>query len=343
MAFPSRLDVKQAFWSLLDDPTGKVFTDIPTPTTPVGPSLFQVAFREAYDVLYSAFLNQQVPAVEIVVQGIIVPPYPTTFSLTPLQMNINDFADWEWISERAAGSNDKFIDLVDEDRLTQRAPTDRLLETVWQNGAFQFVGVTSVRELQIKYVSSGAAPLLDASQIQIDNSLTFLSNYSAGWAGILKGYDEIGQRCMGRAVGPKFDLGTVGGELFRLVQPLVRSRQNVPVAHKPYTTQRRILGRWRGIPYVAAQGGTTGGGSINTPVQFNTADGTIVGVIDGTNTVFWLSIGGVLTMQVFRNGVLQTPNVDYTSLNNQITFLPGSIPQPGDLLTAEAYLNYGNP
>lgn len=340
MAFPTRGDVKQAFWSLLDDPTGKVFTDVPTPTSPPGPSLFQVAFREAYDVLYNTFLNQQVPAVEIVVQGIIVPPYPTTFSLSPLQMGIADFADFEWISERLAGSTDKFVDLVEEDRLTQRSPTDRLLETVYQNGAFQFVGVTTVRELQIKYVSSGLAPTLDASTIQIDNSLTFLSNYSAGWAGILKGYDEMGQRCMGRAVGPKFDMGSIGGELFRLTQPLVRARQLVQAAHKPYTTQRRVLSRWRGIPYVAAQGGTTGGGSINTPVQFSSANGTIVGTIDGVNLVFFLTIGGVISMQLFRNGVLQTVGGDYTSVNNQINFLPASVPQPGDLITAEAYLNY---
>lgn len=339
MAFPTRLQVKQRFWALLDDPIGKVFTDTPVPTSPPGPSLFQAAFGEAYDVLYNAFLNQQVPAVEIVVQGIIVPAYPTLFSLAPDQMGISDFADFEWIAERTAGSNDKFIDLCDEDRLTQRAPTDRLLETVWQDGAFQFVGCTTVRELQIKYVSSGQAPVLDASQIRVDNSLTFLSNYAVGTVGGRKGYDEIANRCMQVAVGPKFNLGSIGGELFRLTQPLVRSRQNVQIAPTPYTTQRRT-GYQRGIPYVAAQAGTTGGGSINTPVQFSSAAGTIVGAIDGTNLIFWLTIGGVISMQLFRNGVLQTVGGDYASIGNQITFFLASVPQPGDLITAEAFINY---
>ena len=39
--------------------------------------------------------------------------------------------------------------------------------------------------------------------------------------------------------------------------------------------------------------GTTGGGATNVPVQFSTSNGTITGVIDGVNCVFWLTIGGV--------------------------------------------------
>lgn len=314
-----------------------MFTD--TPNANGTPSVFQAAFAEAYDILFNAFLNQQVPRVEQVVQGILVPPSPVPFSITPAAMGIADFADWEWLSERTAGSSEKFIDLVDEDRLTQRAPTDRLLETVYQNNAFQFVGCTTVRELQMKYVSSGEAPVLDATVIGIDSSLVFLSNYAAGASAQKKGYDEIGARCKSLAVGPKFDLGMIGGELFRLTQPLVRSRQNVQAAHKPYTVTRRIWTGQRGIPYVAAQQGTTGGGAQNVPVQFSSANGTIVGAIDGVNAVFWLTLG-VLSLSLFRNGVLQTANSDYTSINNQITFLAPSIPQPGDILTAEAFPAY---
>ena len=107
----------------------------------------------------------------------------------------------------------------------------------------------------------------------------------------------------------------------------------------PYTTQRRVWGKWRGIPYVASQAGTTGGGSQNAPQQFSSAKGTIIGTIDGANATFWLSLG-VYSFSLFRNGVLQTLNVDYTALNNQFTFLTASIPQPGDILTAEGYPQY---
>jgi len=116
---------------------------------------------------------------------------------------------------------------------------------------------------------------------------------------------------------------------------LIRQRQHVQIAHRPYSVERR-RGVRRAAPYVAAQFGTTGGGAQNVPVQFSSGDGTIVGTIDGTNATFWLTLG-VIAFSLYRNGVLQTLNVDYTALNNQFTFVPASVPQTGDLLTAEGY------
>lgn len=342
MAFPTRLQVKQLFWQLCDDPAATVFTDTPNPTTGAL-SVFQSGFSQAFDLLYNNALNQQVPRVERVVSGIIIPPSPIPFSVTPAAMGLTNFADWEWISERLLGSNDKFLDLVDEDRLTQRAPTDRLIETVFQNGAFQFVGCTTPREIQIKLVDSASAPTDDAAVITFDNSLNFLANYTAGMAAPNKGYDDIGIRCRSFAVGPKFDQGTIGGELFRLLQPLVRSRQNVQVAHRPYTTQRRIGGRWRGVPYVAVQQGTTGGGAQNVPIQFTSANGTIIGAIDGSNLIFYVVLGVQQSLSVFRNGVFQSYGLapaDYVNVGNQITFNAGSVPQPGDILSVSAYPIY---
>jgi hypothetical protein len=336
--YPSRLQVKQLYWQIVDDPGASVFTDVANPATGAV-SVFQMGFSQAVDVLFNNALLQQVPAVEQVTQGIIVPPSPVPFSMTPAQFGLSNFADFEWVSERAAFSNEKFIDLWDEDRLTQRAPTDRLLEYVWQDQAFQFVGCTTVRELQIKWVSSDPAPTSDSAVIQFDNSLNFLANFAAGVTAHNKGYTPIAQRCLSFAIGPKMDFGVVGGELYRLLQPLVRSRQNVQVAHRPYTVARRRIGRWQGVPYVAVQAGTTGGGAQNVPQQFSSANGTIIGNIDGVNATFWLSLA-VLSMAVYRNGDLQTIGVQYFSQNNQFTFLPGSIPQSGDLLTAEAYPSY---
>lgn len=342
MAYPTRLQVKQLYWQLLDDPAASVFTDTPNGTTGAV-SVFQSGFSQAYDLLFNNALNQQVPAVEQVVSGIVIPPSPVPFSVTPAAMGLTSFADWEWISERQFGSTDKFLDLVDEDRLSQRAPTDRLIETVWQDQAFQFVGCTTVREIQIKYVSSGSAPTNDDAVVRFDNSLNFLANYAAGVTGGQKGYDAIADRCRSFSVGPKFDLGSVGGELFRLLQPLVRSRQNVQAAHKPYTTQRRS-GTWRrGVPYVAVQQGTTGGGSQNVPMEFTTANGTITPVPDGTNAVFFIVLGVNQNITVFRNGVLQSYGIapaDYINIGNAITFNAGSIPLVGDILTSSAYPIY---
>lgn len=342
MAYPTRLKVKQLYWQILDDPAASVFTDTANVTTGAV-SVFQSGFSQAFDLLFNNSLNQQVSAVEQVVSGIVIPPSPVPFSVTPAAMGLDSFADWEWISERQFGSTDKFIDLVDEDRLTQRSPTDRLIETVWQNQQFNFVGCTTVREIQIKYVSSGSAPTDDDAVIKFDNSLNFLANYAAGVTGGQKGYDAIADRCRLYAVGPKFDLGSVGGELFRLLQPLVRARQKVQAAHKPFTTQRRNSAWRRGVPYVSTQAGTTGGGSQNVPVEFTTANGTITPSPDGTNLVFYLILGVNPNITLFRNGLLQTygaPPADYVNVNNQITFNPGSVPLAGDILTASAYPLY---
>jgi len=332
--YPTVAYVQQQFLGLLDDPAGTVFN----PTLPAGQTTpWQIAFNEAYDVLYSSFLNNQCPRIVQIVQGIALPPMTT--SITPAQMGITSLGSFEYLAERLYGSQDKFLDLGQLDRLSQRAMTDRLLEFVWRNNTFYFVGATTVRELQLEYDSSGQAPTDPAAQIMVDGCATFLSNYAAGVAGQRKGYDEIAGRCFNLAVGPKFNMGTAGGELFRLIQPLVRERQHVQAAHKPYTTDRRAASPRRGIPYVAVQAGTTGGGSQNSPVPFSSQNGTIVGAIDGINAVFWLSVG-VQSFTLFVNGVLQTQGVDYVALNNQATFNSGSIPQPGSILTANGYPIY---
>jgi hypothetical protein len=320
--YPTRAQIRTRFQALLDDPGGQVFTE----------PVFAEAFGEAYDAIFTAFLTNQCPRIELL-KYVTVPPLTT--SLTPAAMGITDFGDYIYLSERIYGSQDEYRDLDSVDRLPQRAMTDRLIEYNYRNDTFYFVGSTSTIDLEVKYDTSGQAPTDDATVIAIDGSLTFLSNYAVGVAGSRKGYDAAAQRSMNLAVGPKYDQGTIGGELFRIVQARVRSRQKVQIAPKPYSSTRRLMVR-RGIPYVAAQQGTTGGTSQNAPIQFSSQNGTIVGAINGINRVFYISIG-VKSAIVYWNGVLQTENLDYTRINNQITFIGTYAPQTGDVVTAEGY------
>lgn len=341
MAFPTRGQVFGLFLQIADDPAASVFTDVANPTTGAV-SVFQAGFSQAYDILFNNALNQQIPLVEKVVQGIIIPPSPIPFSVTPAQMGLQDLGDWEWMGERAAGSTDQFKDLIDTDRLPQQQPTDRLTWVVWQAGAFQFLGCTTPREIQLKYVfSSAGAPTDNTIAVAFDNSLSFLANYSFGCVGMNKGYDATGARALSFAAGPKFDTGVIGGELFRLMQPLVRSRQNVPVAHKPYSSRPWRRGGWGwGSPVVQVQAGTTGGGSQNAPQQFSVSAGSITPAPDGATLTFWLTLP-TYAFSLFKNGVLQTIGVDYAPFGtNQFTFVPGAVPQPGDQLTAEGYVKY---
>jgi hypothetical protein len=61
---------------------------------------------------------------------------------------------------------------------------------------------------------------------------------------------------------------------------------------------------------------------------------TITGSINGVNDTFTLNAVPV-TFELYRNGLLQAPGVDYTLTGGYtITFLAGSIPQTGDILLA---------
>lgn len=58
------------------------------------------------------------------------------------------------------------------------------------------------------------------------------------------------------------------------------------------------------------------------------------GTINGINTVFTLAAAPspAVSLKLFRNGLLVQPTVDYSLAGNTITFLPASIPAPGDAL-----------
>ena len=81
--------------------------------------------------------------------------------------------------------------------------------------------------------------------------------------------------------------------------------------------------------------GTSGPCGSSTGPGF--ADGeTPAGLLNGTNAVFTLanppSPGASLTL--YRNGLVQQQNVDYSVAGNVITFAPGSLPGAGDTLMA---------
>lgn len=73
---------------------------------------------------------------------------------------------------------------------------------------------------------------------------------------------------------------------------------------------------------------------------------TPAGLINGSNTVFTLADAPspLASLTVYRNGLLQTPNLDYTLSANVITFASASAPQTGDVLAASYRLaDPGNP
>lgn len=306
-------------------------------TVTTGSCPFDEAFGEAYDAMFQAFLVGQVPRIKqiliIGVGGTGSPFVAGTTSLTPASVGITDFADYVELRERLSGSTELWRRLESREQLTQRVQTDRLLEFVWREDTFYFIGATTNRDLELTYETSGTAPTSDSTSIGVDGCLTFLANYAAGVAGQRKGYDEIAQRCWNLAVGSRYNDGILGGELFRITQARVRSEQKTQIAPRPFTTVRRGWPMWR-APYIAAQQPQ---GTGMAPSQFTTADGTITPTPNGSTTQFFLAYP-VSTVAVYLNGDLMTKGVDYTAGANVVTFLPGQVPQSGDLVTVEGWV-----
>src|SRR5438309_1792001 len=127
---PTRGQVRTRFRSFGDDPNGATFTD----------AVFDEAFSEAYDVLFNAALNLQIPRLRNIISYTL--PANTT-SLSPAVAGISDFGDYEEIEERASGSSDNYTPLEARDQHRQRTPADRLLEFVYRMDTFYFIGATT--------------------------------------------------------------------------------------------------------------------------------------------------------------------------------------------------------
>jgi len=81
--------------------------------------------------------------------------------------------------------------------------------------------------------------------------------------------------------------------------------------------------------------GTSGPCGSSTGPGF--ADGeTPAGLLNGTNAVFTLANppSPAASLALYRNGLVQQQNVDYSVAGNVITFAPGSLPVAGDTLMA---------
>src|SRR4051812_35861135 len=101
--YPTRAEVKARFQQILDDPLAQVFDE----------AVFDPAFGEAFDALQNAFLQYQVPNIELTVNYTL--PAGTT-TLTPATMGIADLGDFIYIAERAGGTTDRYRELVPVDQ-----------------------------------------------------------------------------------------------------------------------------------------------------------------------------------------------------------------------------------
>lgn len=313
--------VKTRVLNLLDDPNSATFTD----------AIVLPAVGEAIDALQGALVFYEIPKSKVVITYTV--PALTTM-VDPSTMGIADLGEVIELRERRAGSTDRYTHVDECDDLPQRPQVTALLNWEWRGDAFWFVGATEAREIWLSYFSTTEQPTaLDASSTGVDGALSFLSLYAAGVAGPRKGYDELAAAYMTRAVGSRYDQGIIGGALFYLCQPMVRSRQRVQVAPRSYSAIRRRLMPRRNV-YIAAQ---QPAGVGTAPISFSYFAGTVTGTLDGVNDLFFLSFPVSTVGEVILNGAVLTPVQHYVSGTNTVTFLAPYIPQPGADILIQGY------
>lgn len=298
---------------------GNVFTD----------AILGPAISESYDIIWGEFLKAEAPRISNI--SLYTLPANATV-LTPATAGIADFGELIELEERPNGSTDNFAHVWDVDKLPQRTASDALREVVWRLDSFYFVGATTTRELRINYYASGLCPT--TGSIGIDGTLVFFGNCAAALAGKRKGYEEW-QELWNRAVGDKYTNGIVGGELYNIMLPIVRSNQRTPLQTQPFTMSRPPRRRWSGFSIAAPV--MPAGGTV--PIDLTSTAGTVVGTIDGVNASFTIPFVAT-SVEVMVNGLVMAPVLAYNfaSGGSQIVFTAGYEPPPGAVIHVQAYV-----
>lgn len=313
--------VKDRILALADNPSGNVFTD----------AILLQGVGEAVDALQQAFVFYEIPRCKTITTYNIGPNV-TNFS--PADAGIADMGEVIELREKATGSTLPYTHIWECDDLPQRPQEQILGNWEWRGDDFWFVGATTPRTIWISYFATTEQPTaLNGNPTPADGDLTFLSKYAAGVILPRKGYPEDAAVYMKSAVGSRYDEGIIGGELFRLCQPMVRSRQRVQVAPRPYSVIARRK-QWRRNVYIAAN---QPAGVGTAPIQFSSETGTVLGAIDGSNNTFYITFP-VAEAVVFRSGVRMTQPTDVVFGANQLVFQPGQIPQIADVITVDGWM-----
>lgn len=287
---------------------------------------FQEAFSEGYDVMISEMLKNQIPRLKNATQYTLT---AATTSLTPAAVGIGDFGELIKMQERNVGSTDQYADLMEWDILPVRPMADWLADFVWRQDTFYFVGANTSRDLLLHYYSSGQAPA--SGSVGVDGSMVFLSRYAANVLLDRHGQERMAARYRVLAVGPRYEEGVLGGDLFSLISPMVRSINRTPLEPRPFTLYSTGF-RQRMPVIITAQGAS----STNIPMSFSSSASTIIGTIDGSNATFYVS-APLRNAAVYLNGIRLTENLHYAWATNVVTFYYPMVPQPGQDILIEGF------
>lgn len=142
-----------------------------------------------------------------------------------------------------AYSTDIFAPMRPVDVLPQinQALDTALLLWAWQNDRLYFTGANQARQLWIRYISSGAAPV--SGDIGVDNCRDFLANRTAGLAAAARDLVPRAQELNTLALGTSMQSDGSGGMLRDAMIPKLLEKQLVPKRQGPFRPRRNNLTR----------------------------------------------------------------------------------------------------
>ncbi len=114
-------------------------------------------------------------------------------------------------------------------------------EYTWLQDVFGFRPSTVSLELRISYLASGNPPTGTSTTIGIDDSLDFLSTYSAGLAIASKGGQDRANELLIEALGPRKTEQNPDGMLLALLQAGIKRLQRIPPEQRRRQPFRRRI------------------------------------------------------------------------------------------------------
>jgi hypothetical protein len=146
----------------------------------------------------------------------------------------------------AVKSGDKFRDVVKSEQLDSIALNDRVYLYTWENEALLLTPATTARQLRVGYLASGDPPTNTATVIGIDDSIDFLSTYTAALAARSRGMGRA-ESLIEEALGPGRQEDASGGLLGSFLTTAVKQYQRIPAEQRrrlPFRSRRPRTGLW---------------------------------------------------------------------------------------------------
>jgi len=182
--------------------------------------------KEAYrDLLQVLWLNG-IPVIRertdnpiVITAGVLTVPLPT------------DLIEPIWLKERAAGSSEAWLDMVETDFEPDRLKDIMLRYWAWREEQIQLLGATTNREISLRYWKLLAEPVLTTDPLRFIFAEVFLGPQTAGYAAGSVGNTTLAGELL--YAGDK-NVGIAGSKLDRIIRSNIKGQQNLPARRIPY-------------------------------------------------------------------------------------------------------------